>query len=465
MSQEVKLLRLREPGAGAHSGNQVLGAGAVVLEFWHQGQWQPVAIDEDLAQAFAGEAESIRAGIDHSAVESADETADDTSDGSDQQSVTLDFEPGERGVLLIPGTWVWNGLESVPRAARRQSQAVGYMVEEQLAEDVDDLHFVCEPVLGDLCSVMAVSSIKLAILKAQLERLGWPVIAAIPEYRLLANTAGSELPDSAIWLDHERAHFWHESGRGLSVNRPLAGVIAESLFAGEDAGATVDEELSELAAQASAGARLRLFGDASALELATFEQLGAIDTVAMSPEEGFLQGLKPTVPGNMLTGPYQVTLQSAEGPWWKKPAIAIAACFVLQLVFFIAAGTYYKVKAGQAEDTARELFSEIFPGDSPGADLRRQIAGYLNQSSAGGGEFAGQLQQLSSVWSGAKSGDLKLQSLRFDGNRGELVLQLRAANLGQLDTVVNKLGQGQFKAELLAANELEDGVSGRIRLR
>ena len=452
----MKLLRLREPGAGTHSGNRELGAGAVVLEYWQQGRWQPVAIDEDFVQAFAGETESSVATVD----------LPETAEGANAPSgVALEFEPGERAVLLIPGTWVWNGLETVPRAARRQSQAVGYMVEEQLAEDVDDLHFVCEPVHGDLCSVMAVASLKLAILKAQIERLGWPITAAIPEYRLLANTAEPGKAASAIWLDQERAHFWHENGRGISVNRPLAGVIAESLFASDQDSAHSGEAAPEPGLQADTGMSLRLLGDATELELATFEQLGAVHVLEQAPEDVFLTGIKASVPGNMLTGPYQIALQSAEGPWWRKPAIAVAACFVLQLVFFVGAGTYYKLKAGSAEDAARNLFTEIFPGASPSADLRRQITGYLNQSSGGGGEFAGQLQQLSGVWGGVKGGDLKLQSLRFDGNRGELVLQLRAANLGQLDSVVNKLGQGQFKAELLAANELEDGVSGRIRLR
>ncbi|MCQ3831088.1 hypothetical protein HXX02_16740 [Microbulbifer elongatus] len=444
MSQEVKLLRLREPGAGAHSGNQELGAGAVVLEYWHQAHWKPVAVDEDFVQAFA----------DPSGSEDAQPPVEEGS--APDPGIALTFEPGERGVILIPGTWVWNGLESVPRAARRQSQAVGYMVEEQLAEDVEELHFVCEPVQGDLCSVMAVASLKLAILKSQIERLGWPVTVAIPEYRLLADT-GSE---SAVWFDGERAHFWHTGGRGLSVNRTLAGVIAESLFA-DAAEAGEEPEQGEPAA----GAPLRLMGDATELERATLEQLGTVQPVDGTPQDLFLGGVAPTVSGNLLTGPYQVALQSAEGPWWKKPAIAVVVCFVLQLVFYIGAGTYYKIQGAKAEAEARDLFSEIFPGDSPSADLRRQITGYLNQSSGSGGEFAGQLQQLSTVWGGAKNSDLKLQSLRFDGNRGELVLQLRAANLGQLDSVVSRLGQGQYKAELLAANELEEGVSGRIRLR
>ncbi|WP_198040137.1 type II secretion system protein GspL [Microbulbifer agarilyticus] len=436
----MKLLRLRETGDSA-----------VALDCWREAQWQSVAIDEDFAQAFGG-ADQLPpvAATDADAVPA-------------ESGVELAFEAGERAVLLLPGSWVWNGLETVPRAARRQSQAVGYMVEEQLAEDVEDLHFTCEAVNGDLCSVMAVGSLKLATLKAQIERLGWPVTAAIPEYRLLASLEQG----SGVWLEPSWAHFWDARGRGLSVQRPLAGVVAESLLEVTDASEQAPEEGGdEVASVAPEGrATLSLLGDATELELATLQQLGEVQVLEKAPEALFLEHLKPSVPGNLLSGAYQVTLQSDEGPWWKKPAIAVVACFVLQLTFFIGAGIYYKVQASNADKQARALFGEIFPGDSASADLRRQITGYLNQASGGGGEFAGQLEQLSGVWGSGNSGGLKLQSLRFDGGRGELVLQLRAANLGQLDSAVNKLGQGQYRAELLAANELENGVSGRIRLR
>ncbi len=443
----MKLLRLRETGTGA-----------VALDCWCEAQWQPVAIDEDFAQAFAGVE-----GLPATMAVAADVMPVEHAEPDGESGFELEFEPGERAVLLLPGAWVWNGLESVPRAARRQSQAVGYMVEEQLAEDVEELHFTCEAVLGDLCSVMAVASLKLATLKAHIERLGWPVTAAIPEYRLLANLQQG----SGVWLEPAWAHFWDARGRGLSVQRSLAGVVAESLLGAAEAPsqsqqADGDEAVTDAPEE---GGTLYLLGDATELELATLQQLGEVDVLEKAPEALFLEQLKPSVPGNLLSGPYQVTLQSAEGPWWKKPAIAVAACFVLQLVFFMGAGTYYKVQANNADKQARALFAEIFPGASASADLRRQVAGYLNQAAGGGGEFAGQLQQLSGVWAGSNSAGLKLQSLRFDGGRGELVLQLRAGNLGELDNVVNQLGQGQYRAELLAANELENGVSGRIRLR
>ncbi|QKX18246.1 type II secretion system protein GspL [Microbulbifer sp. YPW1] len=446
----MKLLRLREPVAGSHSGEQVLAAGSVLLQRWQQGEWQDVATDAAFQLAFAADTPDSGYQIDES------QTGVDTPESGDHVD-GLAFEPEERAIILIPGSWVWNGLETIPRAARRQSSAVGYMVEEQLAEDVEDLHFVCEPVSGDLCSVMAVASDKLAALKGQVERLGWPVIAAIPEYRILADTDKR----SAVWLDAERAHFWQACGKGMSVARPLAGVIAETLFA------PVEETVEEGpgSPEADDGSDLRVLGDATELELATFQQLAEVASIEESPETAFLASVGAVVPGNLLSGDFQIALKSDAGPWWKKPAIAVAACFVLQLVFFVGAGIYYKVQAGKADEAAKALFTEIFPGDSPSADLRRQITGYLNQASGGGGEFAGQLQQLSKVWTTGKPGELKLQSLRFDGNRGELVLQLRAANLGQLDSVVGKLSSGQFKAELLAANELEEGVSGRIRLR
>jgi len=445
-------LRLREAVAGSHSGDQVQSAGAVVLQRWQDGHWQVVATDSAFQHAFMADRPEHGYAIPEPESDGAESAETDAGRGTNRaDNSALSFAQEDRAVLLVPGSWVWNGLESVPRAARRQSSAVGYMVEEQLAEDVEDLHFVCEPVLGDLCSVMAVASDKLAAIKEQIQRLGWPVITAVPEYRLIAGDT------STIWLDGDRAHFWAGAGKGLSVARPLAGVIAESLFAP----ATEDET----GADADAAPALRILGDPTDLELATFEQLGSVERVDGSPESAFASRVPTSVPGNLLTGAYQITLASDTGPWWKKPAIAVAVCFLLQLAFFVGAGTYYSVQASRADEAARALFSEIFPGDSPSADLRRQIMGYLNQSSGGGGEFAGQLQQLSKVWTSGSAGDLKLQSLRFDGNRGELVLQLRAANLGQLDSVVGKLGSGQYKAELLAANELEDGVSGRIRLR
>ncbi|WGL17149.1 type II secretion system protein GspL [Microbulbifer bruguierae] len=445
MSQDLKLLRLRD-NCG------------ISLECWGEGAWHPVATDQQFRRAFHGGASDAEYELDSSPVGPVDVA--ETGEAGDIDS--LSFEPGQRAVILLPGSWVWNGLEMVPRAARRQSSAVGYMVEDQLAEDVDDLHFVCEPITGDLCSVMAVATDKLRALKVEIERRNWPVVTAIPEYRLLAGAVG----ESAIWLEDDRAHFWQGAGRGLSVGRTLAGVVAESLFVPGD----LDEAPASAAAatasdDAETSASLRVYGVPTELELATLQQLGQVESVGEMPESRWLNAAPGVIPGNLLSGPFQIVLQTGHGPWWKRPLIAVAACFVAQLLFFLAAGGYYSFQASQADKAARQLFTDIFPGDSPSADLRRQVNGYLNQSSGGGGEFASQLQQLSQVWGTGSAGDLKLQSLRFDGNRGELVLQLRAPSLSQLDTVVNKLSSGQFKAELLAANELEDGVSGRIRLR
>ena len=433
-------MRLRDTVSATASG--------VSLQRWSGRDWRPVAIDTEFARAFTGAAD----------VQSVDvELGNDVSPVQESTSgEVLEFEPGVRALLLLPGSWVWNGLETVPRAARRQSSAVGYMVEERLAEDVEDLHFNCEPVSGDLCSVMAISRERLEILHTQITRLQWPITVAVPEYRLLSALK----QEPGIWLDDDYAHIWAGNGAGLSVSRSLLLPVAESLLVPDDA---VNEE--EIADGGATGRKIQLLGQAESLEQGSLSQLGELEVLEGPAEAYLMEHYSPTISGNLLTGEYQVVLGNADGPWWRKPAIAVAACFVAQLLFFVGAGVYYKVQAGRADATAQQMFAEIFPGTRPQADLRRQIAGYLNQSGGGSSDFAGQLQQLSSVWNSGKPGELKLQSLRFDGNRGELVLQLRAANLAQLDSVVNKLSSSQYKAELLAANELEEGVSGRIRLR
>lgn len=430
------------------------------MECWQDGQWRTVAIDDALAGAF-GSAEAIGAEVGLAAPAGADSRSEAepvTSEiTGDESAIDLSFEDSQRALVLLPGSWVWSGLEVIPRAARRQSSAVGYMVEDQLAEDVEDLHFVCHPVEGDLCSVFAIARRKMDALHAQFTRLGWPVIAVIPEFGLLSSAAGQ----SSIWLDGARVHMWQSPGRGLTINRTLLLPVAESLFAPDEAESGAQDDPLENRGRDV----VNLFGAPEELEVAGLSQLGEVQTHPERVEAALPGRCSPNAAGNLLCGEYKITFGSHEGPWWRKPAIAAAACFVLQLLFFVGAGTYFKVQANNADAQARAIFSEIFPGDTPRADLRRQIAGYLNQASGGSGEFANQLQQLAGVWKTGKPGDLRLQSLRFDGTRGELVLQLRAANLGQLDEVVGKLSNGQYQAELLAANELEDGVSGRIRLR
>lgn len=440
----MKLLRLVETPTASD--------GPVAVQCWTGESWRRVATDADFARAFraADEAE-VESGA--APLESSLSPGEEDHSSELNDAIALEFEAETRAVMLLPGSWVWSGLEVIPRAARRQNNAIGYMVEDQLAEDVEDLHFSCHPVQGDLCSVMAISQRKIAALHAQICRLGWPVTIAVPEYRLL----GLYPQRSSVWFDDQRVHLWQAAGRGLTVNRGLLLPVAESLFA------PGDPEQEE--AEVESGPGILVLGQPKDLETGALTQLGSLEALPGSPEARMLAEFSPTAVGNLLTGEYQVALETADGPWWRKPAIAVAACFVVQLLFFVGAGTYYKIQANRADTHARSLFSDIFPGDTPRADLRRQITGYLNQSTGGSGDFARQLQQLAKVWSTGKSGDLRLQSLRFDGNRGELVLQLRAANLGQLDAIVGKLSNGEFRAELLAANELEEGVSGRIRLR
>lgn len=427
VSDEKRLLLLRlVEGQG---GTAVAG-----VECWSDRGWRPVAIDSEFVRAFAPDADSVEPPAD---------------------AMTLEFAEGTRGLLLLPGNWVWSGVETIPKAARRQSLAVGYMVEDQLAEDVEDLHFVCQARSGDLCSVYAIAKNKMAILQAQLQRLQWPLVAAIPEYQLL-DLLGA---DTALWLDGDQAHLWHSAGYGLSLQRqylqPLLVPLAEE---SEVDGATeaVPGNLELLGAGPEdelAVAELEsLFGDRLHKQQGTAEEL-------------LLTHFRPSRLANLLVGDFAQQEDTAEPNWWIKPAKVAAVCFAAQLVLFIAGGSYFHWRAAASEAQARTLFAEFFPDVTPRQGLRRQIEGYLNQAAGSGGSFSGQMQLLSRVWSQQKGAGLKLQSLRFDGNRGDMVLQVQASNLTDLDAFVGQLSSGGYRAELLAASELEKGVSGRVRLR
>lgn len=422
---QLILLRLVEGESGA----------PIHIQCWSDRGWRPVAVDDEFVRAF----------------DPACETAEPP-----QDALELDFPEGARALLLLPGSWAWSGLETVPKAVRRQGNAVGYMVEERLAEDVEDLHFVCQPRSGDLCSVYAVAREKMDALYAQVRRLHWPLVAAIPEYQLLDLMER----DIALWLDGDCAHIWRSTGYGLTVRRRYLQPLLASLTRPEDEDAGAEEAPLP---------RLQLLGagDSDGMAAAELESLFGdhLEQLPRAAEEELLARCKTSRLANLLTGEYQIEESSGERDWWRRPLKLAAACFVAQLLLFAGAGGYYQWRASAADSEVQALFSELFPQVTPRADIRRQIEGYLNRAGGASSSFGSQMQLLAGVWSKNKDGGLKLQSLRFDGNRGEMVLQLQAANLTDLDRIVGELSSNRFRAELLAANELEEGVAGRIRLR
>ncbi|KUJ84809.1 hypothetical protein AWR36_003975 [Microbulbifer flavimaris] len=407
------------------------------LQQWLDGQWQECAVPEAMAVALSG------AGF--------------AAGGADSEPPA---EPvvseSDKVVLLLPGHWVWSGTEDIPKAARRQSRAVGYMVEERLAGDVENLHFVCQHRSGERCTVYAVDRERMSALRQAFNATGWSPLAVIPEYQLLDR--GDDI--DRLWLDGERAHLWQGRGLGLSVRRQYLRPLLDSLSgnASGDSAAADDEHPRH---------RLEALGVRDGMLEAELETLfgDRLELGDGQPEAELLARLKPAQLANLLTGEFKPDEPVGEQHWWRMPAKVAVACFVLQLAFFIAAGSYYHWRAASVEAEAQAMFTQLFPNDTPRADIRRQVEGYLRQSSGSAGGFASKMQELSRVWLQARGEGLRLQSVRFDGNRGDMVLQLQAENLTDLDNIVSQLSAGQVRAELLAANELEEGVSGRIRLR
>jgi len=411
----------------------------LTLHQWQDGAWQRAALDDAFVTAFNPEFEGT---------------------DSAEEIPSLSFADGAKALLLVPGNWVWSGVESIPKAARRQANAIGYMVEEHLAEDVEDLHFICSPRDGDLCSVYAVARDKMEALRNQVERLKWPLVAAVAEYQLL----GMLESDLALWLDGAQAHVWQDSGQGLSIRREYLQPMLSSLL-GEDESVQEPEEGEDESAEKSL--LLLGAGEDDGLIVGELETLFAerLQRNQRAPEEVFLERYKPGKLSNLLSGDYQLSGGEVEGVWWLKPAKVAAICFAAQLFFFVGAGAYFHWQAEQAEEQARTMFTELFPNTRPSAQIRRQLDGFLKSAGSQGGAFTTQMQQLSKVWTEQRGKELKLQSLRFDGQRGEMVLQLKASSLSDLDTFVSKLSGNGLRADLLGANELKKGVSGRVRVR
>lgn len=349
-----------------------------------------------------------------------------------------------RVVVLVPGEDVALYEARVPgRNRQRVLRAIPFALEEQLASDVEDLHFALGENQGEDRYPVAVVERRLMDNWAELlQEAGISAHQWVPETLALPRGDGwTLLPDGERVL----VRSGDFTGFGCEIdNLP----VIVSLLAGSD-------QLPEKA---------RVFG-AAALDIVGIEtecdesQLQALDLLA----GGWSQG--PVI--DLLQGPY-----SRREEWGRllRPWKATAALFLAAiLVAGVATGVnYYRLTQQQAQLQAdiQTLYKQTFPKARRIVDPRAQMEQQLKQLQrrAGGGQtdFLAMFAETANVVRGAKGIAVQGASYRD----GRLDLDLQADNLQLLDTLKQALVKsGRMQAEIQSATtDANQKVKSRIRI-
>lgn len=351
-----------------------------------------------------------------------------------------------RILVIVPGDDVLLSEARVPgRNRQRVLRAIPYALEEQLAADVETLHFAIGPMQEDDRYPVAVVD------RARME--AWS--ALLSEHRIAAH---QWVPETlALPFTEDGWSLMVEGGRVLVRSGAWAGFVSDL--------ETFASLLALFVSRGEAPSVARLYGGGS-LE---------VEGLAIETVEPLLNGLEVLGRGvvqgpllDLLQGPY-----SRSEEWgrilrpWKATAALLAAGLVLTGAS--TALDYYRLGQRQAQLEAEivQVYRDTFPQArrivNPRAQMEQQLRQLQRQAGAGGkAGFLAMLADVGKILRNSKG--IRINGATF--RDGRLDLELLADNVQLLDQLKQTLGsEAGLRAEIQSATTRKDGkVSSRLRI-
>ena len=347
----------------------------------------------------------------------------------------------DRVVLLLPAEDAVITTVDLPvRQRARLMQALPFALEEQLADDVDTMHFA----LGGKTTqgghhVAAIRADRLEAYLAPFEHCAATVEAAYLDAQLLPLEAGIS---TALWLEAQRG-LLKTDGQALAMDTELLAIALEQLDHPEAAEVWLADGLDAPAGLPADATRHQVRDGIEQLAQWAHAGHGAL---------------------NLLQGAFRP--QAEQSQWWRPwlPAAVIGGILVLLATGYQAVDLVQKrqtLQALEADNIAQ--FQQLFPAEQRIVDVRTQLEQQLRQlnnpNDAQGFLFL--LDQTQQAF--ADSSSFAMTELQY--RDGQLFIGLEGEDLQALERLREQFAQQTaVELEVLSANAGTDGVKVRLRL-
>jgi general secretion pathway protein L len=357
----------------------------------------------------------------------------------------LDQATGRRIVVLVPGADV--RLASVDVPARQSSkvlQAAPYLLEDQLADDVETLHFAAGPRQGDgMYPIAVVADKKMATWLQPFVTRGLVPDAMYPEMLALSWVAGA-----SRWTGLAEPHQ-------VTVR---TGAYSGFCCSPED----LLDYLRLSDPERRYSLRLLLVGD-EPQDYTTFDWPVELLPGHRSALQALVHELAPEQSINLLQGAYspRENYKRLWLPW--RPVAALAAIWLLLLgAYFIADNIRLGREISVLEQHNQARFRELFPSETrvDNVSLQLQQQMQLLRAAGGGGVFP-LLETVASAMRETRG--LTLTGLQF--RDGALFLSMTGTDLQALEALREWFAKRPgVRLEVQSANAGAEGVQIRLRL-
>jgi general secretion pathway protein L len=363
---------------------------------------------------------------------------------------------GKRIVVLVPGVDVLLAAPELPvRGAAKLAQVVPFALEENLAEDVDEMHFAIGRRDGGRVGT-PVAAVSHTRLRDWLERLRAAQIA--PDVVVADNDPLPSLPaQTVVLIDADRLYV-------RQPGTPPAVVHAEPLAAA-----------LELAVLDASTAETHLLVYLTPGDWTEHQDTidGLRSRVASLKVQLLPNGVLPWLAHHAVTGAPLNLLQGEYAPkshWsdqfktWRVAAILAGALVALNLLGKGVEIWHLGRVEKQLDASIESVFREAMPGEQNAVDARRRMEARLQAIRGGGTGGDSLLTALGSLGGAvAQVPETTLEALSFRGS--VLDLKVTAKDVGSLDKLQRLVTERGMAAELQSSNPRPPGVEGRIQVR
>ncbi|HEY6451607.1 MAG TPA: type II secretion system protein GspL [Steroidobacteraceae bacterium] len=356
------------------------------------------------------------------------------------------------GLIVAGGDVLLTEVELPPKSGVRPQQLVAYALEEQLAADIETLHFaVGARSAGGRTAVAVVTR---ALMRGWLDELG-----------LAGLTATAICPDASLLPENPGHTVVMLDGDTLSLRRlerPAAALPADHIGAALEASLGAGMATDDLIFYASPADWHRRSAEVEALRT----QCASLKVQLLN--SGPLPLLAPQLASgafiNLLTGEFAPEVAVGSG-WrrWRLAAMLAVALFAVH-VGGLSLEWLQQHRSERALDTAiGQIARDALPGDSGTGAVRSRIERRLlaAQDAAGGSGFMPALAAVAQALGSAQGATLQALSYRDGG----LDLKLKAGDAETLDRIDQVLRSNGWQAELTSGGAAGTGYEGRIQMR
>lgn len=332
--------------------------------------------------------------------------------------------------------------------ARELRRAAPYALEDELAGDLDELHFAYGPSARQRPTPIAVVAHEvMRDWLGELETTGIAATALLPDVLALPLAANSW----SLLLEPQRCLIRTGEYRGLACTPELLDTVLASLLDESE------EPPASIRVWRCPGASSAL----PALDIGFEEQ---------ACDHGFFDvcgdALPRQWPLNLLQAPYRVRKrESRHAPWWIAAGIAaswLLVAFVADLIEYNRLATL-KTEYQQA---AERIYFESFPDARKAPDPRLLMEQRLESLRSGQDGSAGP-GFLGLVRVGAEAlraeQQIEVSGLRYRND--QLEVELTAPDASALDRIKQRLASQGLTAELQSLNTQGERVSGKLELK